>query len=181
MEEKVKDILGQVADTTLSKAVELSVDIRPRNKIHRWLQTKKWRPAKRMLYIHPAFLGTLIRISKLLLSIDLAVLTKDNLLDGNYKLAREHGHKMAMIIAAAVHNRESEPPDKLVEFITWNFSTVELMNVVAIVTRQLGVTSFMSSIISMKGLNVLDSEPRKNGKNGVSPMEQGRSIAPGSK
>jgi len=177
--EQTSKVLGQVADATLNQTISMDVDIKALNRWHAWMQAKGLRPKKRRLVIDPIVLGTLIRISKLLLSIEIKGISRDKMLEGNYRLATDHGDKLALIIATAIHNKESEVPASLVKFIEWNFSSSELLKVLLLVIRQMDITNFMTTIISARGLNVLEIEPRQNGKSEVSPVDQGRSIAPG--
>jgi len=65
---------------------------------------------------------------------------------------------MASVVALAIRNCDTPADTRLVNFILRNFTTKELMGVLAIVVKQMDLTSFMSSIISVKGLNVLANQ-----------------------
>lgn len=174
-----KTVLNQVAETVLTEPVKIKVTVGPCNKLHKWLQDLKLSPKIVVLEIKPTVLGNLIRISKLLLSVDTTALSKSNVLEGNYQLMAQHSETIARVIATAVHNRVDEPPESLVKLILYNFSSTELLTVVKIVRRQMEVRNFMTTIISARGLNVLDSEQTKNGNAEVSPSTPGRQIAHG--
>lgn len=94
-----------------------------------------------------------------------------NLLDASFEAMSEHGDAMARIIAMAIQQQKQEPSEKMVRFILGNFTAQEMKTVLSVVLRQMDVQSFMMSIISMKGLNVLDK--KENGKAEVSPAEKG--------
>lgn len=179
MEQTTRDILEKVADTTLGSPLKLVVDVHTKNKLHGWLQKRKIAATKKVLTIQPIVLGNLVRISTLLLSIDPGSLSEKDLQESSYKLMKEHGETIARVIAIACHNKREDPPQSLVDFILWHFSPIESRKVLAIVIKQMEVQNFMTTIISARGLNVLDSEPKKNGKSEMSPLTQGRKIAPG--
>ena len=109
----------------------------------------------------------MMRISKLLLQIDINI--RDHTTDFLYKAIEQHGDVIARVIAVAITNKREEPSQKLVDFIIYNFTSKELFGVLTIVLRQMDVGSFINSIISMKGLSVLESGAKKNGSTEVSP------------
>jgi hypothetical protein len=175
-----KETLEQVADATIQQPITLEVDIKPNSRVHRFLQDRGILPKKRALVLHPIVLGNLMRISKILVSIDMTIFDMQNLLESNYQAIMQHGEGMAKIVAIAVHNQKTEPPKSLEKFILYNFTAHEMLGVCGIVGKQMDISNFMSSIISMKGFNVLQSE-RKNAEKSieVSPIERGSQIAPG--
>lgn len=170
-----KETLKQVADATIQQPITLDVDIKPRSRVHAFLQERGILPKKRALVITPIVLGNLMRISKILIDIDMTIYDVSNLLESNYQAIHRYGESMARIIAIAVHNKESEPPASLVGFILNNFTASELLGVVNVVGKQMELSNFMSSIISMKGFSVLQSGAGSE----VSPIDQGSQIAPG--
>lgn len=117
--------------------------------------------------MRPITLGNLVRISRLLLEMDTRDIDMGNILEANYKLIADHGLQLARMIALAVHNQRSEPPDRLVHFIRDHFSARELAQAAGIVLKQMDLQSFMTTIISVKKMTVM------------SPKEQGRLIASG--
>lgn len=178
----MNDILTKAADVTTDKPVELEVDILPRNIIHRQLQKWKLLPTKRRFSITGTTYGNLIRISKLLLSIDMKVYDLKNVLESNYLAISQNAETIAKVVAVAVHNKRSEPPASLARFILFNFSSNEMVATLGIVLKQMNITGFMTSIISVRGLNVLESgiaSVRNANENEMSPMDQGSQIAPG--
>ncbi len=170
----MENILNKVGDAALQKPVELEVDIISPGRFQRILQHLGLMAKKRKLVLHPITLGNLIRISQQMLAIDINLFRQENLLESNYKAIQLHGNTIARIIAIAVNNSKSDPPASLVRFIVNNFTAKELLQTLGIVLRQMNITDFMTSIISVRGLNVLEAS-----NNGMSPVEQGSSIAPG--
>lgn len=168
----MEEILKEVANAVTQEPVFVNVTILPRNRIHKLLQKKKLMPAKRTLVLEPVTLGTLIRISKLLVGIDVGVFDMQSQLESSYKVIERYGDTAAAIVALAIKNAKERPSPALVRFIKSNLSTQELLYVMSLVLRQMNVTGFMATIISMKGLNMLQ-------KTEMSPTTQRSIIAPG--
>jgi hypothetical protein len=176
----MNDILANVSDVATHKPAELEVDILPANRAHRLLQAWKFLPKKRLFIINPITYGNLVRISKLLLSIDMKVFDMTNPLESNYHAIAGNAETIAKVVAIAIHNNRSEPPASLVQFIMFNFTSSEMVGTLVIVLKQMNVAGFMTSIISVRGLNVLESGiVNANSANEMSPMDQGSQIAPG--
>lgn len=169
--------LQGVADATLQKSVTLAVDIKPTSKVHRFLQSRGWLPTQRVLTIDPIYMGTLMEISKILVSIDLSIYDFENLLESNYQAISKYGNDLILIMALAIHNKPGNPPKELINFITRNFTPQELLQCINMVLRMMDVTNFMSTIISVKNLNMLKSEREK--KSQMNPQTQGSQIALG--
>lgn len=167
------ETLKKVADATVQQPVEFEVDIMPQNFIQRKLQEWGIRPKKRIFTIRPIVLGNLIRISKILLSIDMNVFNEANLLESNYKMMELHADDLVKIVAIGIQNTKAEPSARLIDLIKTQFSAVEFWNIVLLIRSQMHVQHFMNTIISVRGLNVLDKKEEKNGKQEVSPMSQG--------
>jgi hypothetical protein len=176
------DILSHVSDVATQKAAELEVDILPTGKVHSLLQAWKVLPKKRLFTINPVTYGNLIRISKLLLSIDMSVFDMKNPLESNYHAIAGNAETIAKVVAIAIHNNRSEPPASLVQFILFNFTSNEMVGTLGIVLKQMNVAGFMTSIISVRGLNVLESgiaSVKNANESEMSPMDQREIIAPG--
>jgi hypothetical protein len=145
-------VLSATADTILDKAVRIDVDVLYPRWWERLFMNLRLLPAKRSFDIRPATLGTMIRISQVLLDIDVTgYKTLSSALEANYHVYQAHGVKLAQIIAIAITNKEQEPTSKLVRFITENVTARELMAVTSVVFKQLDTVNFMSTIISIKG------------------------------
>lgn len=163
--------LQQTADAILQTGVTITVDVQARTWYERLLQKWKLQKSKRVFVVKPLVLGSLVRISKLLLSIDNSLLTKElldekqkfQLLNVNYDLMQKHSEAMARIMAIAVTNSKAEPSEQLVNFFLYNLTPAELRKVFGVVVMQLDVVGFTSSIISVRGLNVLEVNPKTQG------------------
>jgi len=146
-----KNINSNVADALLQSEIVISFDIRPVNFLHELLQRFKLSPIKLKYVMRPVTLGTLIKISKLLIDIDMSIFDIKNLLESNYQAIVKHGRSYATIVAIAIHGKPGQVPESLVNNIVNNFTTKELEATMNIVFRQMDIKNFMSSIISMKG------------------------------
>lgn len=182
MDLKEKETLQQASDATVQEPVTIEVDVKPVHFLHRKLQQWGILPTKRVFTLHPITLGSLIKISKLLLDIDMSVYDLKDLMGSNYQSIAQHGELLAKIVAIAIQNNKQQVSEKLLQFILQNFTSREMLGVVSIVIRQMDLSNFMSSIISVKGMNILESKTAAAtaaNEAVVSPLMQGRSIAPG--
>ncbi|MEO6610747.1 MAG: hypothetical protein ABIT05_01400 [Chitinophagaceae bacterium] len=174
MEKEVKQTLEQVADTVLENTVTFEIIILPQTPVHRWLQKVGWIPAKKNFVIKPIVLGSLLKISDLLLSIDLEQLQKGKgYLETSYHLVSRHTDTMVRVIAIAIQNTRQEPSGSLMSLLRNNLSSKELMTLLSLVLKQMDLQNFIASIISIRGLNVLESAVTKNESSEVSPSQQG--------
>lgn len=162
--ENITTTLEQVSDATLAQPITITVDVFPQTKVQRLLQHWGIAPKKKGFVLHPICLGSLIKISKIILGIELKLpdskgeYTNGNLLNANYEAIEKHGGSLAQIIAVAIQNNKHPVNEKMVRFILQNFTTKEMMGVLSLVLKQMDLTNFMSSIILVRGLNVLDSQ-----------------------
>lgn len=147
--EDAKTVHNDEADTLTQKPVEFYVDILNKTKFQRLLK----QPDKKLFKIYPAVTGTLVRISKELLSLPEAINPND--INAVYDSMNKHGLTMAKIIAIAVSNSEKEPSDDLIKFFLYNLTAKELKTLVNIVLKQMDVINFITSIVLVKGANIL--------------------------
>ena len=152
-----KDILSATADAVLDNAVRVDIEVLHPAWWERWGMKFGWIPGKRAFQIKPATLGTMIRISKLLLEIEIESLkTNTSALDANYKLYDQHGEQLAQVVALSIKNNKDLPDEKLVRFLQNNLTGKELFSITQVVVKQLDVLSFMSTIISIRGVSLLN-------------------------
>jgi hypothetical protein len=163
-------ILAGVADTATDRPIEISIDIFPSNRLHAFLQAKGISPKVKKYNIRPITLGNLIRISKLLLGIDMTIFNRSSIMESNYQLIDKHTRQLAEIVAIAIHNSRHAPSESLINMVVDNFTCKELLGTIHIILKQMDISNFMSSIISVRGLNVLDRTKAEE----VSPEDQGR-------
>lgn len=157
----MSEILDKVADTVTNEPVKITVDIKPQGRWDKFLRLLRVNPPMKTFYITQITLGNLIRISKLLTSIDSSIFNpknNDNILDNVYHAMEKHGNALAVIVAISLYNKKDMPEKSLITFVETNFTAKEILSVVSVVIRQMDVTSFMTTIISVKGINILESQ-----------------------
>ncbi|WP_343302847.1 hypothetical protein AAHN97_14980 [Chitinophaga niabensis] len=114
-------------------------------------------PTKRKFELKPIVLGNLVRISKRLLTVDMDIFEQGgNILVANYTAIQNHSTALAEIVAIGMTNQREEPSPRLVRFILNNFTAVELLNVVTKVVKMMEIGAFMNTIISAKGMSLLN-------------------------
>lgn len=176
-----KTILRKVADTVTEKKFVFEIDVSPKTKYDHFLQVVGIRKKKRKFLIRPLKLGSLYRISLLVLKIDPDALKNKDYLDAAYKLMK-HTTTVAKIVAVAVTNQEKPPDKELVKFMLFNLVPSELQQLLTFVLVQLHITDFTVSITSIRSLNILedqDASVRSADEQEVNPQTQGSEIAPG--
>ncbi|HEY4207980.1 MAG TPA: hypothetical protein VGM31_14250 [Puia sp.] len=161
-EKPAVDVLKETTDTILQESVNLEVDIQPRGWLHQLLQRRRLTAVKKVLTIRPITLGNLVRISRILLQIDLKSITGNNLVNLNFQLIDLYGHSMSEIVAIAVYNRKAPPPQSLIDLVNTEFTSADLARAIGIVLRQMDLSSFTSTIISARGLTVVSPNEQRS-------------------
>lgn len=176
-----KKALEQTADALLGTGITITVDTPAQTLKEKALKLcGRWKE-KRTFVVKPLVLGSLVRVSKLLLSIDNSLLTRElidrdnrfDLYNLNYQMMAQHAEAMARVIAIAVINEKKEPPESLVEFFLYRLTPKELLQVFTVVLNQIDVSGFTSSIISARGLSVLESQDASAKNAAMNPAIQG--------
>lgn len=165
------ETLKKVSNAVTQKPVEITVDIDPQSRIHEKLQRllPKHFPKQKVFKIHPVKMGTLLRISELILPIEKDLFNGGSMIDANLQAIQKHAKTLCRVIALSIHNRKTEPSERLVNLIMEQFAPASLLQVLIVVLQQMDIKSFMSSIIFIRGLNLLE----------MNPQTQGSPIAPG--
>jgi hypothetical protein len=177
--QNAEDIKRQEAAALLQKPVTLTIDTPATNWYERLLVKLKRRQEKRIFEIKPLVLGSLIRISERLLSIDKGMLTRERLenkqllLNLGMELVQRHAYQIAEIAAIAVTNEKKEPPESLIQFFLYQLTPAELMEIFAAVVAQMDIQGFIVSIVSVKGVNVLEIKDAPVKSAGINPQTQG--------
>jgi hypothetical protein len=153
----MKETLTEVANTLLEKSVTIEVDILNPGWFEKFLIKRGWKKPKRTFIIKPLCLGSLIKISKLILEIDVSIIGEKNYQEVGYKLMKGYSHVLAEIVAIAIINAKTDPPKELTSFLLHNLSAKELLSISMLVLKQLDTSSFIASIISIRGVNILQA------------------------
>jgi hypothetical protein len=123
-------------------------------------------PTEKVFSINQTTLGNLIRMSALLVEMggDLKQIAANP-----YETIEKFTPHMVRMVAISLYNRKNEPPMKLYRFVEDNVTAKEMLGLMGVLLSQMNVTSFISTIILTRGLNVLE----------MSQQILGSSIAPG--
>lgn len=174
-----QETLKKVALATTAKPITLEVDINPINRLHKWAQDRGWLPVKKTIVLHGITLGTLIRVSEILLDVDTESFNLAEMPQSGFKSITKDGRNLARCVALCIHNKRSEPPEHLVEFILDNFTTSELFRTVGLVINQMDLMSFITTIVSIKGVNILERSSVTVSTARETSLQAGGIIAPG--
>lgn len=150
-------MLQKTADTFLDEPIQIAIDIKAQGKWHSFLQRIRVKPKQAVYQVKGCTLRNMIRISRILLEVDFKPAPKDNTIEWGYGLVDSEGERMAEIIAIAIHNRKEARPEYLLDLILDNFSAGELRKVSGIILDRLNVSDFISSIASVRTMNLLAS------------------------
>ena len=148
-------MLNKTADTILDEPIELGFDIKPDGKWDRFCQWIGVKPKYATFKVKGATLRNMIRISRLLLKVDLIQLPNESIIDWGYRIVLAEAERMADIIAIAIHNSKSDRPQYLVDLILDNFDSAELKAISNLIMDRLNVSDFIGSIASVRTINLL--------------------------
>ena len=157
-----KEVKQDAIDSILEKGVDFTITVQNKsilNKLH-------LAPTERKFVIYPIKMGTLFKISEILLGLDTEELLgvmknereKVSILDLGAKNIVENKDKLVMIIAYGITNSEKEPSKSLIKFLNENLTTKEGLRLVTLVVQQMNVAPFLASLIQTKGMNLLQEK-----------------------
>ena len=157
-----KVIRQDAIDSILEKGVDFEITTTNISIFHK-LHLK---PIKRKFVIYPIKMGTLLKISEILLDLDTEELTdvmkngdkEINLLDLGAKNIIENKDKLIMMIAYGITNSEKEPSKNLIKFLNENLTAREGLKLMTLVVQQMDVSPFLASLVSIKGMNLLETK-----------------------
>ncbi len=158
-EKENKQIRQNAVNSILEKGVDFTIKIQNKNIFHRLNLI----PSEREFVIYPIKMGTLLKISKILLDLNTneligAMKKKDkeiNFMDLGAKNIVENKDKLIKMIAYGIVNSEKEPSKKLIRFLNENLTTKEGLKLMTLVIQQMDVSPFLASLVSIKGMNLL--------------------------
>ncbi len=152
MEEK--EILKQVADLTIGRKikdivvpVKLSLVKRLANYI---LPEKyKFKPFKVYELFEPVT-GNMVRIASVAVGLPDEI-KGDSLFEVALPLINKHHSDIVYAIASGIHNQKEEPPQSLIDALTWNMTYSDLYEVLNLILNNANMQAFMNSTILIKG------------------------------
>jgi hypothetical protein len=152
-------------DSILEKGVDFKITVHNKNILHKLNLI----PAERKFVIFPIKMGTLLKISKILLDLDtdelVGVMKNEdkeiNLLDLGAKNIIENKDKMIKMIAYGIVNSEKEPSKNLIRFLNENLTAKEGLKLMTVIVQQMDVNPFLASLVSIKGMNLLQTKKKE--------------------
>jgi hypothetical protein len=141
-------------DAALESGVTFAVIVNAPGILHR-LGLKKTR---REFHIKPLYLGSLVRISRKLLELEPVKFITDRgelgAMESAMTAMSTNMDGFVYILAAAIHNRESEPPRELQKFLRDNITPRDAARLLGLVLSMLGVSDFLACMASVNALNL---------------------------
>jgi len=162
---KNNQIRQNAVDSILEKGVDFTITIQNKNIFHKFnLITPE-----RKFVIYPIKMGTLLKISEILLDLNTdelvgAMKNNDkeiNFMDLGAKNIIENKDKLIKMIAYGIVNREKEPSKKLIRFLNENLTTKEGLKLMTLVIQQMDVSPFLASLVSIRGMNLLQIKKKE--------------------
>lgn len=163
-------IRQEAVDSILEKGVDFTVAIQNKNILHKLKLT----PPERKFVIYPIKMGALLKISEILLDLNIDELVNVmkgegkgvNLLDLGAKNIIENKDKLIKMIAYGIRNCDKEPPESLIRFLNENLTTKEGLKLMMLIVQQMDVNPFLASLVSIRGMNLLQTK-----KQAITPGE----------
>ena len=148
-------------DSILEKGVDFVITIQNKNMLNKLHLI----PSERRFIIYPIKMGTLLKISEILLDLNADELVgamknegkEINLLDLGAKNVIENKDKLIKMIAYGIVNREREPSKKLIKFLNENLTAKEGLKLMTVIVQQMDMNPFLASLVSIKGMNLLQT------------------------
>ncbi|GAO43797.1 hypothetical protein [Flavihumibacter petaseus] len=132
-----------------------------------------WRqvPFVKTFELQPLSLGSLTRISELILDINPDYFAAGKAMqDLTYELALKHGRALATIVAVGFTNTKAKPREELVDMILEYVTPAQLADIFSVIVAKIDITGFITSIVSIRGTSILTR---------TNPADQGSQIASG--
>ena len=159
-----KEVRQDTIDSILEKGVDFTITIQKKNILHKL----NLAPTERKFVIYPIKMGALLKISKILLDLDTEELVgavknegkEVNILDLGAKNIVENKDKLILMIAYGITNCEKEPSKSLIRFLNENLTAKEGLRLMTLVVQQMDVSPFLASLVSIKGMNLLQTKKK---------------------
>jgi hypothetical protein len=155
----MSDIREETVGAILQEPVGFLVHVNRKGILHKL----RILPKSRRYYIKPAVLATMLKISKELLSIKLSGdfdLSKGNTIPIAAQAIQDNVDILARVLALAIENGGKEPRPGLEGFLKKNLSSSEMFQLLSLVIQKIDIMGFMSSIIAIKGVSLVNLEEK---------------------
>ena len=152
-----------IDEMILEEGTEFEITVAKKNILHKLHLL----PAKRKFKIYPIKLGTLLKISKILLDMDMESLEKlqksEDVLGDILENIVKNKDKIVKIIAYAIINRNKEPSKRFIKFLDENLSAKEASKLLSLVISKMDVRDFLAMTVQSKGINLLKTKKKPSG------------------
>jgi len=147
-----RKVSKEAVDTVLQEGIDFFVDVdRPG-----YLRRVGILPKSYKFEIYPLYLGTLAKISKIMVDMEFAEkVTADTFQTTGIETMAKHTTDLLNVVALAIHNKESKPPKRISKILRKHATPTELLALITFVVTQMDVQDFMKSIISVKGMSLI--------------------------
>jgi hypothetical protein len=159
------EILVNTADAVLNSGITLRIKKRPKNSVFRVLQQLKLVRGQYTYKLGPLCLGTLVKISKIILGIEVSDMKGGNVFEGMYQAITDNTDKVVEIIGHAIMNSKTDPSAELLELLRLELTADDMSKILTVLINQMDLRSFIHSITLIRGLFVMQTEK-------VSPEDQ---------
>jgi hypothetical protein len=151
------EVLYKGADTHIDEPITIAIDIEPTKWYHPALMAINAIPKQQVFKVKGATMRTMLKISKLLLKLNYTPMPEpgNGLLDWAYQGVVDNLELSVKIIAAAIHNKNSEHPQSLEDLLFDNMDAKEHRKIAFNIINKLDVLTFMSTITSIRTINIL--------------------------
>lgn len=160
-----KEVLINTADAVLEKGVSFRIRLRPKNRIHKLLQKLKILPVEKRYTLGPLCLGSLVKISKIILLIEVETMDNGKILENIYRAISEHTDHVIEAIGHAIINGKEDPPPAMLELLKSEMTAQDMAKCLTVLIDHMDLRSFIHSITLIRGLYVMKTDE-------VSPADQ---------
>lgn len=157
------ELFSNEIDIALDEPIKLSIDIIPRNRLEALLM--KWRvlPKARKFNIKGATSGTLARISKVAMMMDIKEKPDDGIISWSFEHISQYTDHVLQIIAIAIHNKEPEVPQDLIRFLKRNVLAKDMATLASIIISKLHLDPFMNTTLALGRINIMKEPDQASG------------------
>lgn len=120
-------------------------------------------PKSRRYVIKPAVLATMLKISRELLGVKLGAdfdISKGNTIPISAQAISDNVDILVRVLALSIENGGKDPRAGLEKFLKVNLSSAEMFQLLSIVIQKIDIMGFMSSIIAIKGVSLVNLEEK---------------------
>jgi len=151
------DVEKKSLTAILQDGVDFKITVANPGFLHKWGIL----PTEKPITIYPITLGTLVRISRLLLDMDPEAI-KDldskenniNLMDVCIKTLAGNQETMVRIIAYGITNTEQEPSKGLLRYLRKNLIPAEMFEILKLIVQQMDIQAYLKSLVLTKGFSL---------------------------